>query len=94
MHAAASVVNVGLWRYSRHPNYFFESLVWWGSFIAALDSPYGWVAVVCPVLMLYFLLQVTGIRSPRSIRSRAVARPIASTSARQAASFPWLPKKA
>ena len=55
------VVNVGLWRHSRHPNYFFESMVWWGFFIAALDSPHGWVTVVCPLLMLYILLKVTGI---------------------------------
>src|ERR1700722_18873248 len=52
------VVNVGLWRYSRHPNYFFESIVWWGFFIAALGSPYGWVTLVCPLLMLYLLLNV------------------------------------
>jgi steroid 5-alpha reductase family enzyme len=56
-----AIVNVGLWRYSRHPNYFFESLVWWGFFIAALDSPYGWLTVVCPLLMLHILLNVTGI---------------------------------
>lgn len=55
------VCEVGLWRYSRHPNYFFESVVWWGFFIAALGSPYGWISVACPLLMLYFLLRVTGI---------------------------------
>src|SRR5665213_693806 len=53
-----AIVNVGLWRYSRHPNYFFESLVWWGFFIAALDSPYGWLTVICPLLMLHILLNV------------------------------------
>lgn len=56
-----SVCEVGLWRYSRHPNYFFESLVWWGFFLAALGSPYGWITIICPLLMLYFLLRVTGI---------------------------------
>jgi len=56
-----AVVDVGMWRYSRHPNYFFESLVWWGFFIAALDSPYGAVTLVCPLLMLYILFNVTGI---------------------------------
>ena len=55
------VCDVGLWRYSRHPNYFFESMVWWGCFLVALDSPWGWVTIVCPLLMLYFLLRVTGI---------------------------------
>jgi steroid 5-alpha reductase family enzyme len=51
----------GLWHYSRHPNYFFESLVWWGFFLAALGSPLGWTTIICPLLMLYFLFQVTGI---------------------------------
>ena len=55
------VCQSGLWRYSRHPNYFFESMVWWGFFLAALPSPHGWVTIVCPLLMLYFLFQVTGI---------------------------------
>jgi steroid 5-alpha reductase family enzyme len=72
---ARAVVNVGLWRYSRHPNYFFESLVWWGFFLAALESPYGWVTVVCPLLMLYLLLQVTGIplTEKHSLESRGAA---------------------
>lgn len=55
------VCEAGLWRYSRHPNYFFESLIWWGLFLAALGSPLGWITLICPVLMLYFLFQVTGI---------------------------------
>jgi steroid 5-alpha reductase family enzyme len=55
------VCEVGLWRYSRHPNYFFESMVWWGLFVAALGSGYGWVTVICPLLMLHFLCKVTGI---------------------------------
>jgi steroid 5-alpha reductase family enzyme len=55
------VCEAGLWRYSRHPNYFFESLVWWGCFLTALPSPWGWVTIACPLLMLYFLFKVTGI---------------------------------
>ena len=55
------VCDVGLWRYSRHPNYFFESMVWWGAFLVASASPWGWVTIACPLLMLYFLFKVTGI---------------------------------
>lgn len=51
----------GLWKYSRHPNYFFEAMVWWSFFLVALPSPHGWVTIVCPLLMLYFLFKVTGI---------------------------------
>jgi len=55
------VCEVGLWRYSRHPNYFFEFLFWVGICLASLTTPYGWVTIICPVLMLYFLTKVTGI---------------------------------
>jgi steroid 5-alpha reductase family enzyme len=55
------VCQIGLWNYSRHPNYFFEFMLWCGFAIAALPSPNGWVCVSCPLLMLYFLLRVTGI---------------------------------
>ena len=58
---SAKSAKMGLWRYSRHPNYFFESLLWWAFFLAALPSPYGWTAVTCPLLMLCFLFKVTGI---------------------------------
>jgi steroid 5-alpha reductase family enzyme len=51
----------GLGRYTRHPNYFFEWLVWVAFFVFAAASPWGWLSVYCPVLMLYFLLRVTGI---------------------------------
>lgn len=55
------VCQTGLWRYSRHPNYFFESLIWWSFFLVALPAPWGWTTIVCPLLMLYFLMKVTGI---------------------------------
>lgn len=55
------VCDTGLWHYSRHPNYFFEFLVWVGFAIASLNTPHGWITLVCPVLMYYFLTKVTGI---------------------------------
>lgn len=51
----------GLWNYSRHPNYFFESLLWVAYFVFAAASPYGWISVYCPVLMLLAIFKVTGI---------------------------------
>lgn len=56
-----AVCQRGLWKFSRHPNYFFESLVWVGFFVASLSLPYGWLTAICPLLMVYFLFQVTGI---------------------------------
>lgn len=87
------VVNVGLWRYSRHPNYFFESIVWWGFYIAALGSQYGWVTLACPLLMLYLLLQVTGIplTEKHSLESRGdVYREYQRTTSRF---IPWFPRR-
>ena len=52
---------IGLWNYSRHPNYFFEWLIWVSYALFAAASPMGWVAVFAPLLMLYFLFKVTGI---------------------------------
>ncbi|HEY1049172.1 MAG TPA: DUF1295 domain-containing protein [Prosthecobacter sp.] len=56
-----AICDVGLWHYSRHPNYFFQSLLWWGMFLMALPAPWGWTAVVAPLAMLHFLLNVTGV---------------------------------
>ena len=53
--------DTGLWRYSRHPNYFFEWLVWVGFFVYALGSPMGWVAIISPMLMFYLLMYVSGV---------------------------------
>jgi steroid 5-alpha reductase family enzyme len=51
----------GLWNYSRHPNYFFEWLVWCAYALYACASPGGWAGLACPLLMFYFLFRVTGI---------------------------------
>lgn len=52
----------GLWRYSRHPNYFFEWLFWVGCFLYVLPAPYGIWALSAPVLMFVFLNYFTGIK--------------------------------
>src|SRR6201996_331652 len=66
------VCNVGLWGYSRHPNYFFEWLQWTAWFLFALGSPYGWLAVISPLIILYLLLKVTGIPATeeQAVRSK------------------------
>lgn len=51
----------GLWYYSRHPNYFFEWLMWFAYFIMALAAPLGVIALLMPVLMYYFLMHVSGV---------------------------------
>lgn len=87
------VCDAGLWRYSRHPNYFFEWLIWVAYFVVALASPFGWVAIIGPASILYLLLRVTGIplTEEQSLRSRgdAYRRYQQTTSA----FVPWFPKK-
>jgi steroid 5-alpha reductase family enzyme len=62
----------GLWRYSRHPNYFFEWLIWMAFAMFALASPGGYWGLLSPALILYFVLRVTGIPATeaQAIRTR------------------------
>ena len=55
------VCKEGLWRYSRHPNYFFEFIVWVGYYLFALGTSAGWIAIISPAIMLGLLLKVSGI---------------------------------
>lgn len=66
------VCNIGLWRFSRHPNYFFEWLIWVSFAIVAFPAHYGYVGILSPVLILFFLLCVTGIppAEAQALRSR------------------------
>lgn len=50
----------GLWRFTRHPNYFGESVLWWGYYIIALASG-SWWTIFSPILMTYLLLRVSGV---------------------------------
>ena len=67
--------DVGLWRYSRHPNYFFEFVIWISYALYAAGSPFGWSGIVSPALILYFLFRVTGIplTEAQALRSRGEA---------------------
>lgn len=55
------VLDTGLWRYSRHPNYFGQWLTWCGYALVGLAGPYGWIGLLSPALMLYFILFLTGV---------------------------------
>lgn len=54
------VLNTGVWRYSRHPNYFGECCIWWGFYLFALGSG-GWWTIVSPLLMTWLLLKFSGV---------------------------------
>ena len=56
------VMDTGLWRYSRHPNYFGEAVLWWGIFLVALAVPGGYASAVGPVAITFLLVRVSGVR--------------------------------
>ncbi len=68
------ICNVGLWNYSRHPNYFFESLIWWGYFLVMIGSGVYW-GIYAPLIILFLLLKVTGVppSEEQSLKSRGDA---------------------
>ncbi len=55
------IMKEGLWRYTRHPNYFGESLMWWAIFLIALPVAYGWTAIISPLVLTFILLRVSGV---------------------------------
>ena len=55
-----AVLDTGLWRYTRHPNYFGEAVLWWGFFLIALSAG-AWWTIISPLLMTFLLLRVSGV---------------------------------
>ncbi len=84
----------GLWKYSRHPNYFCEWLVWVAYFVFALGSPGGWIALYAPLLMYVFLTKVTGIKATEEHALRSRGEDYRSYQRSTNAFFPWFPRRA
>jgi steroid 5-alpha reductase family enzyme len=87
------VCDKGLWNYSRHPNYFFEWMIWISYFLFACASPWGWISIVCPLVILFLILKVTGIpmTEEQSIRSKGEA--YKEYQRTTSAFIPWFKKK-
>ncbi len=83
----------GLWKYSRHPNYFFEWLHWWTYVVIAWMTPWGWATLSAPALMWFFLFKVTGI--PATEAQALISRGDDYRKYQQTTSIfvPWFPKK-
>ena len=85
-----AVLSTGLWRYTRHPNYFGEVTQWWGIFMILLSVPYGLFAIVSPLMITFLILKVSGIPmlekrfegNPHFERYKQTTN----------AFFPWFPK--
>ena len=83
----------GLWRYSRHPNYFFQWLTWVAYALVALEAPYGWIGLVAPALMLYLILFVTGVRPAEESSLRSRGEEYRRYQRRTSAFVPWFPRE-
>jgi len=86
------VCRTGLWSYSRHPNYFFEWLYWWSYVALGLQLPSGWLTLIGPAVMYYFLRYLTGIPATeaRALESRGEEYRRYQTTTN--AFFPWFPR--
>lgn len=87
---ANPVMTEGLWKYSRHPNYFGEALVWWGIFFIVLSISNGWLAIFSPVVLTFFLLKVSGVPL---LEKKYLDNPAYQQYAGRTSMFiPWFPK--
>ena len=84
------VLNTGVWRYSRHPNYFGDSAQWWGYFLIALAAG-GWWTIFSPIMMTILLLRVSGVALlEKTLETRPGYKEyVESTSA----FIPWFPRQ-
>lgn len=83
----------GLWRYSRHPNYFFEWLHWWAYVLLCLPSPWAAAALMGPVLMGLFLFRVTGIPYTEAQALRSRGDDYRAYQAETSIFVPWFPRR-
>jgi steroid 5-alpha reductase family enzyme len=90
--AEGQIMDRGLWRYTRHPNYFGDFCMWWGLFLIALGSVAELPTIVGPLLMTYILTRGTGQRM--TDRRMAASRPkYADYEARTSGFFPLPPRR-
>ncbi len=85
------VMDKGLWRYSRHPNYFGNALMWWGIWLIACQAPLGWATIISPLFMTLALVKLTGAEVLEKSLSQ---RPEYAEYMKRTSMFiPWFPKR-
>ncbi|MCC7241889.1 MAG: DUF1295 domain-containing protein [Acidobacteria bacterium] len=85
------VLDSGLWRYTRHPNYFGDATMWWGLYAMAASTPWGWLTVLSPVLMTLLLMRVSGVTLLEE-GLKASKPGYGAYIARTSAFVPWFPR--
>lgn len=88
---AGKIMTTGLWKYTRHPNYFGEASMWWGIWLFVLGIPLASYAVLSPILITFLLVRVSGIPM---LEARWAGRSDWEVyRQRTSVFFPWFPKK-
>lgn len=82
----------GLWRYSRHPNYFFQWTSWVAYALIATQAPWGWLGWISPALMLYLIVFVTGIPPAEEQALRSRGEDYRRYQRETSAFVPWFPR--
>lgn len=86
------VMDRGLWKYTRHPNYFGDATVWWGLWLVAVAGGAAWWTFIGPLLMSYLIVRVSGVKMLEA--DMAERRPAyREYMERTSAFFPWPPKR-
>jgi steroid 5-alpha reductase family enzyme len=86
------VLDRGLWRYTRHPNYFGEAMFWWGIFLIAAQTRLGLYTLPAPILVTVLLTRVSGV--PMLEKAMQKKPDHAAYAARTSGFIPWFPKNA
>lgn len=85
------IMTGGLWKYSRHPNYFGEIVMWWGIWLMVVSLPFGLWAIISPITITYLLAKVSGVPM---LEEKYKGNPdFEDYKKRTSALFPWWPKK-
>jgi steroid 5-alpha reductase family enzyme len=85
------IMTAGLWKFTRHPNYFGEAALWWGIFLIASSVPGGWASIISPLTIGFLLLKVSGVTMLE--KKYAGNEEFADYARRTSSFFPWFPKK-
>lgn len=84
------ILQTGLWRFSRHPNYFGEITLWWGLGLIALSVPGGWIGLLGPVTITFLITRVSGI--PLLEKRYANDKNYQAYAQRTSVLIPWFPR--
>ncbi len=85
------IIQSGLWKYSRHPNYYGEIIMWWAIGLITLEVAYGWIGLLSPILITTLLITFSGI--PMLEKKHKDNPEFIAYKSKTSVLFPWFPKK-